>query len=88
MNSIDVLRKSKRDEKQYSPSKCCFFSFRQELLEDAIKTNRSFPTWDGVTVVAWLEVGLHSSNSLLIIFLFKALGENASMVCRSMSSEC
>jgi hypothetical protein len=32
------------------------FLFRQELLEDAIQNNRSFPTWDGATVVAWLEV--------------------------------
>ncbi len=30
--------------------------FRQELLEDAIRNNRSFSTWDGATVVAWLEV--------------------------------
>lgn len=30
--------------------------FRQELLEDAIQNNRPFPTWDGATVVAWLEV--------------------------------
>lgn len=29
---------------------------RQELLEDAIQNNRPFPTWDGATVVAWLEV--------------------------------
>ncbi|CAF3498387.1 unnamed protein product [Rotaria sp. Silwood1] len=29
---------------------------KQELLEDAIQNNRSFPTWDGATVVAWLEL--------------------------------
>lgn len=34
-------------------------NFRQELLEDAIQNNRPFSTWDGATVVAWLEVSLY-----------------------------
>ncbi|CAF4399512.1 unnamed protein product [Rotaria socialis] len=29
---------------------------KQELLEDVIQNNRPFPSWDGATVVAWLEL--------------------------------
>jgi hypothetical protein len=44
--------------------------FRQELLEDAIQNNRSFPTWDGATVVAWLEVCIQFSLLSINHFIF------------------
>jgi len=41
------------------------FQFRQELLEDAIQNNQSFPTWDGATVVAWLEVCIQLQKRII-----------------------
>jgi hypothetical protein len=43
--------------------------FRQELLEDAIQNNRPFPTWDGATVVAWLEVCTQLIRKLIDLFV-------------------
>ena len=62
---------------------------RQELLEDAVQNNRPFPTWDGATVVAWLEVGLarpRKGQEGVVIDL--VMGENASLVCCRLSCQC
>ena len=48
--------------------------YRQELLDDAIQNNRPFPTWDGATVVAWLEVCLSLFIKSISIFLYYSYG--------------
>ena len=68
--SIGKTEFDRRIKKKYVGHRCRAIDsllsnrFRQELLEDAIQNNRSFPTWDGATVVAWLEVCLVRRTSL------------------------
>ena len=45
---------------------------RQELFEDAIQNNRPFSTWDGTTVVAWLEVCLIFIYFFFLSFLIQS----------------
>ena len=62
--SLGKTEFDRRIKKKYVEHRCLaidsllFNRSRHELLEDAIQNNRSFPTWDGATVVAWLEVCL------------------------------